>query len=147
LTIDQKSAYKRSCNNNNATTGTTTTTIRWLDQVLAYAVHLAEDDDDDDDTVDWSIQPWPSIDDDDHYKVLIITLHKATPMANVHVWWQRLFVNELARDESHDPIARHQQQAQFKTMWEQAHEHFVRILSTRTTIMFNNHRPIRTEGD
>jgi hypothetical protein len=107
----------------NGSSGGATTSIRLLDQVLAYAVHLAEDDDDNDNTVDWSILPWPSID-DDHYKVLIITLYKATPMLNVHVWWQRLFVDEMARDEAHDPMARQHQKVQFQTMWEQAHEQF-----------------------
>jgi hypothetical protein len=132
LMIDQSPKRSSSCNNDSGTS-----TIRLLDQVLAYAVHLAEDDDDDN-TVDWSIQqPWPlSIhnDDDGARRVLVITLHKAVPMVNVHVWWKRLFVNEIDRDESNDPIARKQQQAQFKTTWEQAHEQF------RANINNNNNK-------
>jgi hypothetical protein len=102
-----------------------------LDRVLAYAVHLAEDDDDDG-TVDWCIQPLTKddmvggavVNNDDPCRVLILTLRKATPMVGVHVWWQRLFVDEPDRDESSDPIARRDRQEQFQATWERAHEEF-----------------------
>jgi hypothetical protein len=102
-----------------------------LNRILAYAVHLAEDDDEDG-TVDWCIQPLSKNDmvgalvgnDDDHCRVLILTLRKATPMVGVHVWWQRLFIDEPDRDESCDPMARRTRQAQFQATLEQAHEEF-----------------------
>jgi hypothetical protein len=103
-----------------------------LDRVLAYAAQLAEDEDEDG-TVDWCIQPLSKddmvggavvVNDDDHCRVLILTLLKAKPMVGVHVWWQGLFIDEPDRDESGDPIARRARQEQFQSTWERAHEEF-----------------------
>jgi hypothetical protein len=122
LTIRRRCRNKKSGDNSD---------IIILDRVLAYAVHLAEDDDEDG-TVDWCIQPLSKDDmvggavvhDDDHCRVLILTLLKATPMVGVHVWWQRLFIDEPDRDESGDSIARRARQARFQSTWEQAHKEF-----------------------
>jgi hypothetical protein len=85
----------------------------WFEDSLPDPVHLAEDDD----TVDWTIVTFQE------GKYLTLTLYKATPMANMFVWWKCPFLQCPERSIDNNDKSRAFQQA-----WADAHQQFAKTI-------------------
>ncbi|GAX20486.1 hypothetical protein FisN_22Hh056 [Fistulifera solaris] len=92
----------------------------WFEDSLPHPVHLAEDDD----TVDWTIVTYQQ------HKYLTIILYKATPMANMFVWWKRPFLQCPERSIDNNDKSRRA----FHQAWAEAHQQFAETIRPRHTI-------------
>jgi hypothetical protein len=102
-------------------TDNTTGTEYFRDHV-AYPIHAERDDDDDDNDhlTDWSIETWPA---NSINKYLVVTLHKATPVPNMTIWWRRPLKScpKIELTDDHKTSS----QNTFAAAWEQAHAQFL----------------------
>ena len=90
-----------------------------LEGELPHAVHLAEEDL----AVDWSVE------DEQMYRFLVVTLHKAVPMQGLTVWWRRPLMSFPEADLTvirGDDKSKQQGAAskEFLDAWEEAHKIF-----------------------
>jgi hypothetical protein len=83
-----------------------------LQAELAYPVHAAEDEEHD---VDWSIESHGTD------KYMFVTLHKATQMAGVTLWWKR----PLSEMKEISLEWRDQASTSFQNVWNEAHDQFL----------------------
>jgi hypothetical protein len=108
-----------------------TTKTEYFRDYVAYPVHAAQGDDVDTDDIetDWSIETWPAASECGH-KYLMVTLHKATPVPNMTIWWRRPFRScpeiDLTPPASADdtPKDANSSKNAFAVAWEQAHAQF-----------------------